>query len=83
MPRFIDRHEQFPKPDAAGLAAMRAQVEAPTDAFGVKGVNILFGSDGGAYCLMDAPNADAVVQAHARNGVPLTRAQVTEITTLV
>lgn len=83
MPKFIDRHDQFPKPDGAGLAAMRAQVEAPADEFGVKGINILFGGDGGGYCLMEAPNAEAVVKAHERNGVPLTRAGVTEISTLI
>lgn len=83
MPKFIDRHEQFPKPDAAGLVALRSQVEGPADATGVKGINVLFGSDGGGYCLMEAPNAEAVVQAHTRNGVPLTREHVTEITTLV
>lgn len=83
MPKFIDRHEQFPKPDGAALAGMRAQVEGPTDELGVKGINILFGADGGGYCLVEAPNAEAVVKAHERNGVPLTLAGVTEISTLI
>jgi len=46
-------------------------------------VNILFGADDSAMCLMEAPNAEAVVKAHRRNGVPLTRDRVTEVTTLI
>lgn len=83
MPKFIDCHDQFPKPEGAGLAGLRAQIQAPADEFGVKGIDVIFRADGGGHCLMEAPNAEAVVQSHARNGVPLTGEQVTEITTLV
>jgi len=46
LPRFIDRHAQLPMPSPAGLADLRRRVEAPADARGVKGVNILFATDG-------------------------------------
>jgi hypothetical protein len=83
MPRYIDRHAQLPLPPPDGLAALRSRVEAPADARGVKGVNILFASDGSGYCIFDAPTADAVVEAHAASGLPVARADVTEIASLI
>ncbi len=83
MPRFIDRHAALPMPPADGLAALRGRVEGPADERGVKGVNILFANDGSGYCLFDAPSAEAVVQAHAASGLPIARADVTEVTPLI
>lgn len=83
MPRFIDRHAQLTMPPPEGLADLRRRVAAPADARGVKGVNILFAKDGSAYCIFDAPNADAVVQAHAASGLTVADADVMEITPLV
>ena len=83
MPRYMDRHEHFPKPEGDQLAAMRAMVDGPADEFGVHAVNVIFGSDGSAHCLSDAPSADAVVRSHARLGVPLSAENVIEVSTLV
>jgi (2Fe-2S) ferredoxin len=83
LPRFIDHHTQLPMPSGEGLEALRARVNAPPDANGVKGVNILFAEDGSGYCLFDAPNADAVVNAHRASGVPIEEATVHQVTSLI
>jgi hypothetical protein len=37
-------------------------------------------ADGEAYCLSDAPSAEAVVKAHEAAGVPIRREDVIEVT---
>lgn len=83
MPRFIDRHAVLPMPPAEGLAQLRARVEGPPTEHGVKGVNILFAEDGSGYCIFDAPDAAAVVQAHEGSGLTLAETDVIQITPLV
>jgi hypothetical protein len=38
--------------------------------------------DGDAYCVSDAPDADAVVQAHGAMGIDVRREDVVEIQTV-
>ncbi len=79
---FMDYHAQFPRPEGAALDALKAQVTSPRDEHGVKGVNVIFVEGGSSYCVMDAPDADAVLGAHRRSGVPLERGEIREISML-
>ncbi len=81
MPTLRDHPAQFPKPEGEQLEQLRRQIEAPADDRSVKGINVFFTHDGGAYCMFDAPNAEAVSAAHSRNGVPA--ADIKEITAAV
>lgn len=83
MPRFIDHHDQLPMPPADQIEALRAKVNAPAGPGGVKGVNILFATDGSGDCIFDAPSAQAVVHAHEASGVPVQASTIREITALV
>lgn len=83
MPRYIDQHDQLPMPPADQIDALRARVNAPADAAGVKGVNILFAADGSGYCIFDAPSEAAVVHAHEAAGVPVQAATIRQVTMLV
>ena len=53
------------------------------DQHGVTPLNLFMGNGGEGYCLTEAPNADAVCQAHASQGVPLENGDVHEVTSLV
>jgi len=81
MAKFLDHCRVKLPPDAvkqvtAGIKAGKA------DQFGVKPLNVFMAEDG-AYCLTEAPSADAVVKMHQANGIPLDRRDVSEVTTLV
>lgn len=84
MPKFIDYHEKLPPlpPEAAQAMADRIRAGRPDD-FGVTGLNIFLGTDGRAYCLTEAPNADSVCKSHEAKGIPLGRGDVHEVTSLV
>ncbi|MEZ4502417.1 MAG: hypothetical protein R3C39_07315 [Dehalococcoidia bacterium] len=83
MPTFIDRHEHFPRPDATGLEALRAQILAPANEHGVKGINVLFEEDGSASCLMDAPDREAVLKSHEGTGLVLSLTDIKEYTGVI
>ncbi len=83
MPTYIDHHEHLaltPELEAAFAARIRA---GETDANGVKGLNMFLTADGGAYCLLEAPDEDAVVRAHADGGTEIDRGDVVEVRALV
>jgi len=52
-----------------------------SDDNGARALNVYL-ADGEAYCLSDAPSAEAVVQAHEAAGVPIRREDVVEVTAL-
>jgi hypothetical protein len=83
MPKFIDHHEmQDVAPEmAAGIAERIKAGEA--DEHGVRGLNVFLGKDGTAFCLSEAPNADAVVEAHEAYGFSLDRKDVVEVESMV
>ncbi|MSQ26475.1 MAG: SRPBCC domain-containing protein [Dehalococcoidia bacterium] len=55
-------HTGLPEP---AMAQVSANLKAhKTDAFGVTAVNLFMGSNGEAYCMTEAPNADAVKKSH-------------------
>jgi hypothetical protein len=84
MPKFIDHHASMPglTPETAVGVAERIQAGEP-DEFGVTGLNVFLGKNGTAYCLSDAPDADAVVKSHEAVGFPLSREDVVEVDSVV
>jgi hypothetical protein len=83
MPQFIDHHEMSDiAPELAQGIAQRINAGEP-DEHGVKGLNVFLGKDGTAFCLSEAPDADAVVKAHEAVGLPLNRADVVEVESVV
>lgn len=66
MPKFIDVHPM--KPFKA--EQLRALQDAPPDEFGVTHHDILFNEkEDKIYCILDAPNADAIHKHHAKAGI--------------
>jgi hypothetical protein len=84
MPKFIDHHAMSPNlpPELQEGIAARLRAGEP-DEFGVTGLNVFLGSDGTAFCLSEAPDADAVVKAHEAVGFPLSRKEVVEVEAVV
>ena len=83
MPKFIDHHEMREMaPEMAEGIAERIKAGQP-DEYGVKGLNVFVGKDGTAYCLSEAPDADAVVKTHEAFGLSLSRSDVVEVESVV
>jgi hypothetical protein len=82
--KFIDHHATMPKlaPEMAEGIAERLRA-GESDEFGVKGLNVFLGKDGTAYCLSDAPDAEAVVKAHEAAGFRISKDDVVEVEALV
>jgi hypothetical protein len=83
VPKFIDHHEMSDvAPEMA--AAIGERIKAgEADEHGVKGVNVFLGKDGTAFCLSEAPDAEAVVKAHQAFGFSLDSADVVEVQSVV
>ena len=63
MPKFIDSHSM--KPFTAD--ALNKLQNAPSDEFGVTHHDILFSEkDNKIYCVLDAPNQEAIHKHHAK-----------------
>jgi Nickel responsive protein SCO4226-like len=83
MPKFIDHHEMRDvAPEMAAGIAERIKAGDP-DEHGVKGLNVFIGKDGTAFCLSEAPDADAVIKAHESYGFSLDRSDVVEVESVV
>ena len=66
MPKFIDVHEM--KPFTA--EQLKELQEAPPDEFGVTHHDILYNEEENRiYCVLDAPNAEAVHKHHKKAGI--------------
>jgi len=66
MPRFLDSHK------LKGIAeeTLKNLQNAPRDEFGVKHVNLLYNkAEDKLYCLLDAPNKEAVEKHHEKAGI--------------
>ena len=83
MLKFIDHHEMSEvAPEMA--AAIGERIKAgEADEHGVKGLNVYLGKDGTAFCLSEAPDAEAVVKAHEAYGFSLASADVVEVQSVV
>jgi uncharacterized protein DUF4242 len=83
MPTFIDHHERMeltPEMEKAFADRLRA---GQADENGVKGLNLFLTKDGGAYCLLEAPDAEAVVRTHSDGGTEIRREDVVEVRALI
>jgi len=83
MPTYIDHHEKLeltPEMEQAFAERLRS---GQTDENGVKGINMFLTKDGGAYCLLEAPDQDAIVRTHANGGTEIQRGDVVEVRALV
>jgi uncharacterized protein DUF4242 len=83
MPKFIDHHEMRDvAPELAEGIAERIKA-GQADEHGVKGLNVFLGKDGTAFCLSEAPDAEAVIKAHESFGFSLERSDVVEVQSVV
>ena len=84
MPKFIDYHESLPPMPPEMMAQAKAGIEAgAVNEFGSKGLNLFMGTDGSAYCLSEAPNADAVLKSHQALGIPQALEDIKEVNSLI
>jgi hypothetical protein len=83
MPQFIDHHEMSDVSPELTVGIAQKIKEGQADENGVTGLNVFLGKDGTAYCLSDAPDADAVVKAHEAFGFSLSRSDVVEVESVV
>jgi hypothetical protein len=82
MPSFLDHHTMPDLPQSA-VDGLKGRIErGETDEFGWTIKSIYVGRKGTAYCVSEAPNAEAVVKAHAAMGVPITPSDVEEVSSL-
>lgn len=65
MPTFKDYHEDLKLPPEAIAAIRQGALDREVDQFGVRQVELFHNPDGQVYCLLDAPDAEAVRQHHA------------------
>lgn len=70
MPRFMDFHNDLKLPAEAIEQITRDTKEGQSDQFGVRQVELFHNADGKVYCLLEAPDADAVRHHHEALGVP-------------
>jgi hypothetical protein len=79
MPTFLDHHA-MPELSTEMKEAMAGRIRGgEADENGAKAVNVYL-ADREAYCLSDAPSAEAVVKAHEAAGVAIRREDVVEVT---
>ena len=70
MPQFMDFHDDLKLPTEAIQQITQETKDGKADEFGVRQVELFHNPDGKAYCLLEAPDADAVRSHHAALGVP-------------
>ncbi|MFZ0170400.1 MAG: nickel-binding protein [Acidimicrobiales bacterium] len=70
MPQFMDFHDDLKLPDEAIQQLTEDTKNATCDEFGVRQVELFYNSEGKVYCLLEAPDAEAVRSHHAALGVP-------------
>jgi hypothetical protein len=70
MPRFMDYHDDLKLPAEAVEQIAQDTRDSKTDEFGVRQIELYHNTDGKVYCLLEAPDAEAVKKHHAALGVP-------------
>ena len=69
MPRFMDFHPELKLPAEAIVQITQDTKNGTTDEFGVCQVELFHNQDGQVYCLLEAPDADAVRHHHEALGI--------------
>lgn len=70
MPQFMDFHADLTLPDEVIQQLTQETKDHKIESFGVRQVELFHNANGQAYCLLDAPSAEAVRQHHEALGVP-------------
>jgi hypothetical protein len=70
MPMFMDYHDDLKLPAEAIDQITQDTQDEKADQFGVRQVELYHNPDGKVYCLLEAPDADAVRHHHEALGVP-------------
>jgi hypothetical protein len=70
VPQFMDFHDDLKLPEQAIQQITRDTKEQNSDEFGVRQVDLFHNPDGKVYCLLEAPDAEAVRKHHEALGVP-------------
>jgi hypothetical protein len=70
MPQFMDFHDDLKLPDEAIQQIAKDTKDEKADEFGVRQVELFHNPEGKVYCLLEAPDAEAVRKHHAALGVP-------------
>jgi hypothetical protein len=65
MPTFMDYHDDLKLPEDVIKEIGKGASNGETDEFGVRQVELYHNADGKVYCLLDAPDEDAVRKHHA------------------
>ena len=69
MPLFMDYHDDLKLPAEAIQQIAQGTRDGAADEFGVRQVELYHNADGKVYCLLDAPDEQAVRDHHASLGV--------------
>jgi hypothetical protein len=70
MPQFMDFHDDLKLPSDAVQQITQEAKEKKSDEFGVRQLELFHNADGKVFCLLEAPDAEAVRHHHAALGVP-------------
>jgi hypothetical protein len=70
VPTFMDFHDDLKLPHEAIEQITQDTKDSKSDEFGVRQVELFHNTDGKVYCLLEAPDADAVRKHHEAIGVP-------------
>ena len=70
MPQFMDFHDDLKLPGEAIQQITQDTKDEKADEFGVRQVELFHNADGKVYCLLEAPDAEAVRKHHESLGVP-------------
>ena len=69
MARFMDYHDDLKLPPEAIATISQGAINGDVDQFGVRQVELFHNPEGKVYCLLDAPDEQAVRDHHASLGV--------------
>lgn len=65
MPTYMDFHDDLKLPQDAIEAIAKGTLNHDTDGFGVRQLELYHNPDGKVYCLLEAPDEEAVRKHHA------------------
>ena len=69
MAKFMDYHDDLKLPPEAVRSIAAGAKAGETDQFGVRQIELYHNADGKVYCLLEAPDEEAVRKHHAALGV--------------
>lgn len=70
MPTFMDFHDDLKLPAEAIASIGQGAKNGDKDEFGVRQIELYHNPEGKVYCLLEAPDAEAVRKHHAALDVP-------------